>query len=85
MLPPSVIMTNIKYLLTINERNNTPGTIYEPSHEEEGNFQRPNKRPTDLYLSLSESWLIKPSEGASGHPVRMSFAGITTESITYFG
>ncbi|RVW59810.1 hypothetical protein CK203_098478 [Vitis vinifera] len=36
MLPPNVIMTNIKYLLAINERNSTPGTIYEPSHEEEG-------------------------------------------------
>ena len=52
MLPPNVIMTNIKYLLAINERNNTPGTIYEPSHEKEGNLQRPRKRPTDLYFPL---------------------------------
>ena len=45
-----------------------------PSHEEErdppGNLWRPSKRPTDLYLSLLP-WLTKPSEGASGHPVRM--------------
>ena len=52
MLPPNVIMTNIKYLLAINERNSTPDTIYEPSHEEEGKFQGPSKRPTDLYLPL---------------------------------
>ena len=52
MLPPNVIMTNIKYLLTINVRNSTPGTIYEPSHEEEGNALTPRKRPTDSYLPL---------------------------------
>ena len=43
---------NIKYLLTINERNSTLGTIYKPSHEEEGNLLIPKKRPTDLYLPL---------------------------------
>ena len=52
MLPPNVIMTNIKYLLTINERNSTHGTIYKPSRKEEGNLQRPRKRPTDLYPPL---------------------------------
>ena len=52
MLPPNVIMTNIKYLLTINERNSTPGTIYKPSHEEEGDILIPSKMPTDLYLPL---------------------------------
>ena len=35
-----------------------------------GNLLIPSKRPTDLYLSLLP-WLTKPSEGASGHPVRM--------------
>ena len=73
---------NIKYLLTINERNSTLGTIYKPSHEEEGNLLIHNKRPIDLYLPLLP-WLTKPSEGASGHPVRMPFAGITTESRTF--
>ena len=34
------------------------------------NFLIPGKRSTDLYLSLW-SWLTKPSEGASGHLVRM--------------
>ena len=56
-----------------------------PSHEEEGdppgNLLIPSKRPTDLYISLSP-WLTKPSEGASGHPVRMPFAGTTAESRT---
>ena len=58
-----------------------------PSHEEErdddppGNLLIPSKRPTDLYISLS-LWLTKPSEGASGHPVRMPFAGTTAESRT---
>ncbi|RVX06312.1 hypothetical protein CK203_027556 [Vitis vinifera] len=28
MLPPNVIMTNIKYLLAINERNSTPEAVY---------------------------------------------------------
>ena len=73
---------NIKYLPAINERNSTPGTIYKPSHEEEGNLLIPNKRPTDLYFPLLP-WLTKPLEGASGHPVRMPFAGITTESRTF--
>ena len=44
---------NIKYLPTINERNSTPGTIYKPSHEEEGNPSIPSKRSTDLSLSLT--------------------------------
>ena len=35
-------------------------------------------------IYLSEPWLTKPSEGASGHPVRTSFAG-TTEPGTYIG
>ena len=35
-----------------------------------GNLLIPSKRPTDLYLSLLP-WLTKPSEGASGHPIRM--------------
>ncbi|RVX22017.1 hypothetical protein CK203_001272 [Vitis vinifera] len=55
-----------------------------PSHEEggsPGNLLIPSKRPTDLYSS-SSPWLTKPSEGASGHPVRMFFAGATTESRT---
>ena len=32
----------------------------------------PKKRPTDLYIFLWP-WLTKPSEGVSGHPVRMPF------------
>ncbi|RVX21473.1 hypothetical protein CK203_002115 [Vitis vinifera] len=57
-----------------------------PSHEEErippsGNLLIPRKRPTDSYISLSP-WLTRPSEGASGHPVRMPFAGATAESRT---
>ena len=57
-----------------------------PSHEEgkgdpPGNLLIPSKRPTDLYISLSP-WLTKPSEGASGHPVQMPFAGATVESRT---
>ena len=35
-----------------------------------GNLLISGKRPTDLYSSLWP-WLTKPSEGASGHPVRM--------------
>ena len=46
-----------------------------------GNLLRPSKRPTDIYLSFLP-WLTKPSEGVSGHPVRMPFAGITAESRT---
>ena len=37
-----------------------------------GNLLIPSKRPTDLYSSFSPC-LTKPSEGASGHPVRMPF------------
>ena len=37
-----------------------------------GNLLIFSKRPTDLYISLL-TWLTKPSEGASGHPVRMPF------------
>ena len=39
---------------------------------------------SQLIISL-QPWLTKPSEGASGHLVRMSFAGITTESRTFEG
>ena len=35
-----------------------------------GNLLIPGKRPTDSYSSLCP-WLTKPSEGASGHPIRM--------------
>ena len=35
-----------------------------------GNLLIPSKRSTDLYRSLLP-WLTKPSEGVSGHPVRM--------------
>ena len=52
MLPPNVIMTNIKYLLTINEKNSTHDTIYKPLRKKEGNRQIPSKRPTDSYLPL---------------------------------
>ncbi|RVW53310.1 hypothetical protein CK203_088509 [Vitis vinifera] len=65
---------NIKYLLTINEKNSTPEAVYISLHSKKkgspGNLLIPRKRSTDLYLSLSP-WLTKPSEGASGHPVRM--------------
>ena len=79
---------NIKYLLTINERNSTPEAVYiKPSDKEEGdppgNLLIPSKRPTDLYPSLWP-WLTKPSEGASGHLVRMPFAGITIECLDAF-
>ena len=72
LLPSKYHHDNIKYLPIINERNSTLGTIYKPSHEEEGDLLIPSKRPTDLYLPL-QPWLTKPSEGASGHPVRMPF------------
>ena len=52
LLPSKYHHDNIKYLPTINERNSTPGTIYKPSHEEEGNLLIPSKRSTDLYLPL---------------------------------
>ena len=84
MLPPNVIMTNIKYLITINERNSTPGTIYKPSHEEEGNLLRPRKRPTDLSLSLTMA--NKTIGGCVRTPCPDAlFVGITTESRTCFG
>ena len=35
-----------------------------------------------IYISLWP-WLTKPSEGASRHPVRIPFVGITTESRTF--
>ena len=81
ILPPNVIMTNIKYLLAINERNSTPEAvyIYMPSHEEgrsPGNLLRPSKRPTDLYLSLTMA------NKTIGGCVRMPFAGTTAESRT---
>ena len=75
ILPPNDIMTNIKYLLAINERNSTPEAVYiclrmKKKGWSPGNLLIPSKRPTDLYSSLWP-WLTKPSEDASGHPVRM--------------
>ena len=35
----------------------------------------------DQLIYLSESWLTKPSEGVSGHPVWTPFAGTTEPGI----
>ena len=81
--PPSVIMTTQNISLPLKRENKASDTIYiyEPSHKEEGKLVIPSKRPTDLSLL---PWLTKPSEGVSGHPVRMPFVG-TIESKIYIG
>ena len=85
LTPPSVMMTTQNISLPLKrETVLLERYIYKPSHKEEGKLRIPRKRPTDSSLSLWP-WLTKPSEGASGHPVRTPFAGSTIESRIYIG
>ncbi|RVX19501.1 ABC transporter G family member 36 [Vitis vinifera] len=63
----------------VSDSHSTPEAVYiclrTKKKGSPGNLLIPSKRPTDLYSLLP--WLTKPSEGASGHPVRMPFAGTT--------
>ncbi|RVX01473.1 hypothetical protein CK203_017414 [Vitis vinifera] len=56
MLPPNVIMTNIKYLLAINERNSTPEAVYICLRTKKkgtpGNLLIPRKRYNDWIKNL---------------------------------
>ena len=80
--PPSGIMTSQNISLPLKrETKLLIRYIYEPSYKEESKLAIPRKRPTDLSLF---PWMTKPSEGVSGHPVRMPFAGMAEPGI-YIG
>ena len=54
-------------------RGTVPLTLYINLHTKRKVISRYLEKGQLIYIFLSKPWLTKPSEGASGHPVRMSF------------
>ena len=70
--PPKCHHNSTKYLPTIKEAIKASDTIYINLHTRRRESLLYLVKGQLIYLS-PKPWLTKPSEGASGHPVRMPF------------